>query len=407
MATDSALVSPQNLVWTSPLVPAYRRFMSAYAMDRASERVAELATRGDDVVSFFRAAGEAVTTAVPTVAPPCWCTLDPATLLITSVYKDDEDSIPTWALEWEYLGDDVMRTADAARSSQGFQTLSQATMGHPADSVVYREHLHPMGVEHAVEVVLRTRSGECWGSISLMRGAEHPDFDGVELDFLVRVAPLLAEGVRRGVLVGEACDPDRLDAPGLLVVDEQLELVSSTPGVERWLAELPGSWERDGTLPTCVRAVAARALRTAEGGDAPGEVAFARVLSAAGRWILLHGAAMVTDGRRRGAVIVEAAHPARLAPLLMTAYGLTRREREVTRAVLRGDTTTEIAAALQVSGHTVQQHLKNIFEKVGVRSRRELTARIFFAHYEPRIRDNERRTSNGGPARGGPVHPSL
>jgi DNA-binding CsgD family transcriptional regulator len=380
--------------------------MSAYALERAGERVAELATRGDDVVSFFRSAGEVVTTAVPAVAPPCWCTLDPATLLITSAYNDAEDSIPTWALEWEYLGDDVLRTADAARSSQGMQTLSQATMGHPAHSAIYREHLHPMGVEHAVEVVLRTRSGECWGSFTLMRGPDHPDFDDVELDFLRRIAPLLAEGVRRGVLVGEASDPDRLDAPGLLVVDEDLELASSSPGVERWLAELPGSWQRDGSLPTCVRAVAARALRTADGGAGPGEVAFARVLSVTGRWILLHGASLVTDGRRRGAVIIEAAHPARLAPLLMTAYGLTRREREVTRAVLRGDTTAEIAATLRMSGHTVQQHLKNIFEKVGVRSRRELIARIFFAHYEPRIRDNDRRTSEGRPARGGP-HPSL
>jgi DNA-binding CsgD family transcriptional regulator len=379
--------------------------MSAYAMERAGERVAELASRGDDVVSFFRAAGDVITTAVPALVPPCWCTLDPATLLITSAYTGHEERIPTWALEWEYIGGDVMKTADAARSSQGIQTLSEATRGRPDSSHVYREHLRPMGVEHAVEVVLRARNGESWGSIALMRGPEHPDFDRVELDFLRRLAPLLAEGVRRGLLAGETSDPDRLDAPGLLVVDESLELVSLTPGVEPWLAELPGSWERDRALPTCVQAVAARALRTAEGDDAPGEVAFARVLSTTGRWILLHGAALVTDGRRRGAVIVEAAHPARLAPLLMTAYGLTGREREVTRAVLRGDTTAEIAAALRVSGHTVQQHLKNIFEKVGVRSRRELIARIFFAHYEPRIRDNEHRTANGKPVRGGPAHP--
>jgi DNA-binding CsgD family transcriptional regulator len=148
--------------------------------------------------------------------------------------------------------------------------------------------------------------------------------------------------------------------------------------------------------------VAARALRTAASDGDAGEVALARVLSRSGTWIVLHGASLVASGSRRAAVIVEPAHPARITPLLMSAYGLTEREREVTRLVLRGDSTAQIAERLVVSPHTVQEHLKKIFEKTGVRSRRELVGKVFFAHYEPRLRDNEARVRVDDPVRGEP-----
>ena len=74
----------------------------------------------------------------------------------------------------------------------------------------------------------------------------------------------------------------------------------------------------------------------------------------------------------------------------------------MTRLILQGNSTAQIAEQLVVSAYTVQQHLKNIFGKTGVRSRRDLVAKVFFAHYEPRFRDNERRTADSKPVRGGP-----
>ena len=127
------------------------------------------------------------------------------------------------------------------------------------------------------------------------------------------------------------------------------------------------------------------------------------MLAEDGTWILLHGAPLSGEERSRVAVIIEPAHPARIYPLLMSAYGLTDRERDVVRLVLTGSSTQEIAAELVLSPLTVQNHLKNVFEKTGVRSRRDLVGKVFFTHYEPRLRDNERRVLRGQPVRGGPV----
>ena len=378
--------------------------MSAYMMERAREKVVQLARQGLDLPTFWQESAMALARAVPHYSTPCWWTLDPASLLVTSHYQTEIVELPPEMLIHEYLADDVHKLADVARSERGISTLHEVTGGDPSRSPGWQQFIRPYGGDQEVLVALRTRSGETWGMLGLYREPDRPLFTAEELRFLREIAPSFGEGARRGLLVGEATDPDRPEAPGLVILREDWSVESLTPGVERWLADLPDSqWEHRGILPPAVLAVAGRALRTAEGGDAPGEVALARVLSRTGQWLVLHGAALVTTGARRVAIIVEPAHPARIASLLMAAYGLTEREQEVTRLVLQGYSTAEIATRLAVMPQTVQQHLKSIFDKTGVRSRRELVGNVFFAHYEPRLRDNEQRSTLDRPLRGGPL----
>ena len=376
--------------------------MSADARRRAGDKVARLARQGLDLVRFWRASTEALASAVPHDFAPCWFTLDPASLLVTSHFDEEIPELPPQWLVHEYYQDDVNKLADVARSKRGISTLHEATGGDPTSSPRWHANM-ALGGDQELIAALRTQAGEVWGALGLYREPGQPLFDEQELAFVRQVAPSLAEGARRALLIGEATDPEGPDAPGLLVLSRGWEVESATPGVERWLVALPdGDWDAD-KLPSAVLAVAGRALRTAEHPNEPGQVAVSRVLSRAGTWVVLHGAALVSGGAHRVAVIVEPAHPARIAPLLMSAYGLTEREQEITRLVLQGDSTAEIAERLVVSAHTVQQHLKSVFDKTGVRSRRDLVGKVFFAHYEPRLRDNERRALQDRPLRGGPL----
>jgi DNA-binding CsgD family transcriptional regulator len=156
---------------------------------------------------------------------------------------------------------------------------------------------------------------------------------------------------------------------GVLYVLKQLIDVISQPGLvfgldpeEGYTGLLRGN--RAAVIYTsAVHAVAGRAGRSATSTDDPAEVAVARVLTRSGRWVVLHGVPL--------AAASEPAHPSRIAPLLVSAYGLTEREQRLTRFVLQGSSTIDIADDLVISVHTVQGHLRNIFAKAGMRTRRD------------------------------------
>lgn len=71
----------------------------------------------------------------------------------------------------------------------------------------------------------------------------------------------------------------------------------------------------------------------------------------------------------------EAARSPREARDPSPVESLTERELEVARLLARGLANDEIAAALFVSLNTVKTHLKNVYAKLGVRTRTEAVAR--------------------------------
>jgi DNA-binding NarL/FixJ family response regulator len=108
-----------------------------------------------------------------------------------------------------------------------------------------------------------------------------------------------------------------------------------------------------------------------------------RMRDRSGRWVVLHASTLDGPAGPGGiAVVVEPAKSADVAPIIIEAYGLSPRERDVVKALARGTSTPDIAAELYLSTHTVRDYIKSVFEKVGVGSRGELVAKLFAEHYE-------------------------
>jgi DNA-binding CsgD family transcriptional regulator len=369
---------------------------------RAEDKITRLSKQGLDMVAFWHACTPVLADAVPHYVAPCCYTIDPASRLMTSHFQE---GIPEYPAEWiamEYAEDDVNQLTNVARSLSGISTLYEATGGDPSSSPRWHANM-TYGADQEMIAALRTRGGDVWGAIGLYRQPDRPLFDPYEKGFLAAISPRMADAVRRALLIGESADPEVPDAPGMIVLGPGWRPESISPGVEEWIRDLPdGNWAAS-RLPTAVLAVAGRAARSATSTGDPAEVAVARVLTRSGRWVVLHGVPLAAVDNQRVAVIVEPAHPNRIAPLLMSAYGLTEREQQLTRLILQGLSTIDVADRLVISVHTVQSHLRSIFTKTGVRTRRDLVTKIFFAHYEPRLRDNEQRTATNRPLRGGPA----
>ncbi|HEV2712185.1 MAG TPA: helix-turn-helix transcriptional regulator [Gaiellaceae bacterium] len=365
---------------------------TAYARERTQERLVELCHSGRDLAEFFDEAGELLRPVVP-FDGFCSMSLDPATLLPTSHFTHNSmrpEDVPRLAAN-EYTEEDFNKMAELARAPRPAAGLSEATGGALERSRRYCEILSANGFGD--ELRLAARDDAPWACFAFYRAEGEAAFGEADADFVADVSAMLAEGVRRAILLAAAPTEEGPDAPGLILLDRTGAVDAVTPSGERWLREMITPAPAQGRLPQIVNAVVYRTLLAAEGGSEG--MARARVPTSGGRWVVLHGSLFGDADERRVAVIIEPARSPEIAPLIADAYDLSEREREVTRLVLQGLSTSEIAGELHVSPYTVQDHLKSIFEKMGVHSRREVAAKVFFQHYGPRLAERAPIGSHG------------
>jgi len=363
--------NPSNLGYSRVDLRSTLSPMRERERSRVRERLEALAGAGLDAEHARYAAIETLRGAVG-FEQWCWPLTDPGSALSTSGIGEF-DFWPSLArlVALEEHGD-ITSKPRLVVGRHASVTLSAATSGDLARSKRWRECLRPYGIGDELMTACRDRHG-CWGSVELMRDTADAPFGEDDASLLDELAPLLGTLIRRSLV--QSWQADRGDtrplAPATLILDSELRPASWTPAFLHWLAELSAVGE---LLPPAVYELGARVLTPPAAST--GLPTLVRIRTQAGSWAVLEGAAL--EGAQDGhvAITVRAATAEEIFDLLGKAYDLTPRERELVALVLDGLATKQLAESLSISPYTVQDHLKAIFTKTGVRSRRELTSRL-------------------------------
>jgi DNA-binding CsgD family transcriptional regulator len=306
----------------------------------------------------------------------CWPLADPQTLLpLSGVAEHDYGPALGRGLELEYSGADFATMHGVARQPVPVGNLSAVTGGDLARSPRWDEVLRPVGIGDEAALACRDGLG-CWGWIKAYRNSGDPAFSEEDLALLAEVGPSLGTALRRTRNAPPVATAVPQAAPGVIVLDQALQPVSWTAGARGWVDAIPAApvFAMWGVLPPVIYPAAALARTRAP--------AHALERAVDGRWIRIEAAPLEGADDGRIAIVLRSATPAETFALLCRAYALTRRERELVAALVAGLDTRALTEHLVISRHTVQDHLKSIFDKVGVRSRRELLA-TFSALAEP------------------------
>ena len=256
--------------------------------------------------------------------------------------------------------------------------LREATRGDLSQSRLWRDLLGGLGVIDVASSVFKDRFG-CWGFLDLWRSESSAPFSRADAAFLAGITEPVTMALRtcqaNTFLIPHSGDARQL-GPVVLLLSPELEVLGQTPQTPAYLRILVPPGEGSAPIPASAYNVAAQLL--AVDAEVDRNPPTARVHLSAGLWVTLRAARignMDTSGEQNVAVSIEETSPAERLTLFARSFGLSVREAELLDDLTTGSDTREIAHRMFLSEHTVQDHLKSIFAKTGLRSRRSLLSR--------------------------------
>ena len=256
--------------------------------------------------------------------------------------------------------------------------LQDVTRGDLSRSRLWRELLGELGVIDVASLVFKDRFG-CWGFLDLWRSSDSAPFSRTDAGFLVGIVDPITRSLRKSqantFVTHRARDAGRL-GPLVLVVSPDLDVLEQTSETQAYLQLLVPPEEGNPPIPASAYNVAAQLL--AVEADIDKNPPLAKVHLSDGLWVTLRAARIGkvdSSGEPNIAVSIEETVPAERVGVFSRAFGFSVREGELLGHLATGVDTREIARRMFLSEHTVQDHLKSIFAKAGVRNRPTLLSR--------------------------------
>ena len=251
-----------------------------------------------------------------------------------------------------------------------------------AESEFYSYFLKPQGIYHMLVIVIM-RSSKPFAFVGFHRNKEQRAFSTDEIELANRLAPHLSAAADRVYMAQEMALYKRamdtlsygLMNKGLLVLDENLSLVFANDYARKAFASRE-------EFNTELRYVPKQIVEASETLLAQG-ILLSNMASA--NFVLekreprIEGYVRVNaaaDGSQLFLAFFNSDEFGGLNPRVCKAFGLTKREIEITQCVVEGKTNSEVAEELFISVRTVQNHLRSIYEKCEVNNRTSLSNKV-------------------------------
>ncbi|MEV7419570.1 helix-turn-helix transcriptional regulator [Streptomyces sp. NPDC089919] len=303
---------------------------------------------------------------------------DPATGLGLGSFSFWHEYAPALATDLvmhRYRGGDPYRPAALAGLPVPATVVGPPGEGPPDPKV--RELLTANGAGSELRLLLTDQHG-VWGALGLLRCAGARPFGQDDLQRAARLGPALVTALRRYVTEGPLLPVAPALPAGVVTVGPDHTVTAVSPQARIWLDRLCApdghafpEWIPEAFLVALSLAVRVRARDTAAW---PPMVCVPPVVC--GRWLTFQGQPLDADASGDVALVLQGAAGDLLVPSFCAWYGITPRERATLCELRTGAAVKQIARSLDLSPHTVNDHLKALFRKTGADGRDELIAAL-------------------------------